>query len=514
MNRRIFFTILGILFVLLVVGAIAFPRLRQSALGGIRIGRQQTPTYQTTRAQLGDLTAFVSATGSVRSNQTSKIAWQTSGQVANIYVQKGQKVQANQVLASLDQTSLAQNIILAQSDLVSAQNALTSVLSNAQPRANAEVALVQAQQALTDAQKAAQSATFQRASQNTIDIARANLIDAQQAVDSATTIYNQVAARNTNDPTYAAALSSLAKARQQETTAQYNLNYVMDLPDPVSVQLVYAQLDQANANLLAAKDSWNKIKDGPNPSDIAAAQAKVAAAEATLSLARLTAPFNGTITDASIQTGDLVAPGTYAFEIDDLSRLLIDVQVSEVDINSVKLGQPVQITLDAVPNITYNGQVTDIAAVGNVSSGTVNFTVTVQITNADAQVKPAMTAGANIAVTQLHNVLLIPNRAVRVVNNQRVVYVLRNNQAVPVVVNLGPSDNVNSQMLSGGVRPGDLIILDPPANQNLRGGFIFGGGGGRGENNPPANGGNATPGSVGTPGSGNPGGGGGGGTQP
>ncbi len=502
--KRIIYIVLGLVVVLLVALAI-FPGLRRRVLGA---GNAPATAYQTTPAHLGELTAFVSATGAVQSNQTARVLWQTSGQVANVYVQKGQKVQANQVLAALDQTSLAQTIILAQSDLVTAQNALTTVLNNDQPRANAEVALVQAQQALTNAQKASQSATFQRASKDTIDIARANLIDAQQAVDNATQVYNTVAARNTNDQAYAAALSSLAKARQQETTAQYNLNYVMDLPDPVSIQLVYAQLDQANANLLVAKQNWDKIKDGPNPSDIAAAQAKVAAAQATLNLARVAAPFNGTITDAGVKTGDLVSPGTYAFEIDDLSKLLINLQVSEVDINSVKPGQPVSITLDAIPNKTYNGQVTDIAEVGTTTNGTVNFTVTVQFTDADTQIKPAMTAGANIAVTQLRNVLLVPNRVVRVVNNQRVVYVLRNNQAVPVVINLGPSDNINSQVISGDLHPGDQIILNPPANTTApRGGFFFGGGGGAGGGSRGGNSGSpaeATPGSS-SPNESNPG---------
>jgi HlyD family secretion protein len=503
--KRIVLIVLGVAVLLLVAGAIAFPRQRQRALAALGIGRSQAPTYQTIPARTGSLTAFVSATGAVRSSQSARITWQTSGQVASVAVQRGQQVKANTVVAQLSQTSLTQNIILAQSDLVTAQNALDAVLNNSQARANAEVALVQAQQAQTTAQKAAQSATFQRASKNTIDIARANLIDAQQGVDNATEIYNRVAARNTNDPQYAAALSNLAKARQNETKAEYNLNYVSDLPDPVSVQLVYAQLDQANANLLQAKQNWDKIKDGPNPSDVAAAQAKVAAAQATLNLARLAAPFTGTITDIQVQTGDMVNPGTYAFQIDDLSRLLVDLQVSEVDINNVKVGQPVDFSFDAVPDKTYAGQVTGIAPVGNSSSGAVNFTVTVQMVNPDDMIHPAMTAAANIAVTQLNNVLLVPNRAVRVVNNRRVVYVLRNNQAVPVVVSLGPSDNINSQVLSGSIKPGDLIILNPPASANNRGGVFFGGGGGgAGGGNQGRNSGGANPGGSSSPGAGTP----------
>ncbi|RPJ49615.1 MAG: efflux RND transporter periplasmic adaptor subunit [Chloroflexi bacterium] len=500
--KRIFRIVLGAAALLLAAGAIAFPAQRQRAFQAIGISRPQTPAYQTFPARTGDLTAFVSATGPVRSNQAARITWQTSGQVASVNVQRGQQVEANAVLAELSQTSLAQNIILAQADLVTAQSALAEVLNNSQARANAEVALIEAQQALDDAEKAAQSATFKRASENTIDIARANLIEAEQAVDDAEVVFDQASARGGDDPVYATALSNLAKARQNETRAQYNLNYVSGLPDPVSVQLVYAQLNQANANLLEAKQNWDAIKDGPNPGDVAAAQARVAAAQATLDLARLAAPFNGTITAVQAQTGDMVSPGTAAFQIDDLSRLLVDLQVSEVDVNNVKVGQPVDITFDAAPNKTYAGQVTGIAPVGNTTSGTVNFTVTVQIINPDEMIRPPMTAAANIAVTELNDVLLIPNRAVRVVNNRRVVYLLRDNQAVPVVVILGPSDIVNSQLLSGSIQPGDLIILNPPAVPSSRsGGFFFDDnddGDGNGGQNP---GSSAPPEETGIPGS-------------
>ena len=92
--------------------------------------RQQANTIsslQTVTASRGSLTATVGATGTVRADQTAMILWQTSGIVDNVYVQVGQVITAGQTLADLAQSSLPQNIILAQSDLITARNAVTNL---------------------------------------------------------------------------------------------------------------------------------------------------------------------------------------------------------------------------------------------------------------------------------------------------------------------------------------------------------------------------------------------------
>ena len=154
--------------------------------------------------------------------------------------------------------------------------------------------------------------------------------------------------------------------------------------------------------------------------------------------------------------------GAQAFRLDDLSSLLVDVQVSEVDINSVSVSQPVTITLDAVTGKIYNGTVTEVSQSGNTTSGEVDFTVTVKLTDADAQVKPGMTAAVNIVVNQVKNQLLVPNQTVRLVNGQKVVYVLTNDQPKQVVVTIGASSDTVSVVTGSNLNVGDLIILNPP----------------------------------------------------
>jgi HlyD family secretion protein len=123
-------------------------------------------------------------------------------------------------------------------------------------------------------------------------------------------------------------------------------------------------------------------------------------------------------------SGDTVAPGSAAFRVDDMNAYYIDLLVSETDIAKIQADQPVTFSFDAIPNKTYNGIVTSVGQVGTTVSGTVNFTVTAQIKDADASVKPGMTASGNIVIASLNDVLVVPSRAIRTVNNRQVIYML------------------------------------------------------------------------------------------
>jgi HlyD family secretion protein len=134
-----------------------------------------------------------------------------------------------------------------------------------------------------------------------------------------------------------------------------------------------------------------------------------------------------------------------------------------VDINSVSIGQPVMLTFDAVLGKEYHGEVAQVTQAGTVEQGVVNFTVTVELTDADSLVKPGMTAAVNIVVNEMKDVLLVPNRAVRLVDGERVVYVLENEQATKKEISLGSSSDTMSVIAGGDIVEGDVIILNPPA---------------------------------------------------
>lgn len=437
-------------------------------------------SMQTVALERGTLTALVGATGTVRANQSAVLTWQTTGKVASVDVQPGDLVTAGQILARLEPASLSQNIILAQADLVSAQRALDDLLTSDLARAQAYQAMVAAQKNLDDARDKLESKSYGRASQETLDIARANLIIAEDGVTRATQLYDQFDSLDEDNPMRAEAFSQLAAARQQYNRALANLNYLLGLPDQTEVAGAGAAVEVAEAVLENATREYERLKDGPDPADIAAAEARVAAVQATLDLAVIKAPFAGTVTDSNPLVGDQVSPGTTAFRVDDLSRLMVDVQVTEVDINRIQVGQQAAITFDAIQDVEYHAIVTEVGRVGVPFQGVVNFSVTLELTDPDASVRPGMTAAVNITVSQLENVLIVPNRSVRLVDGQYVVFVMRDKLPVAVNVTIGATSDTYSQIIAGDVKEGDLIIINPPASLTSFGGpsFMMGGGGG------------------------------------
>ena len=609
---------------------------------------------QTVTASQGSLTATIGATGTVRPDQTAMLAWETTGNVDQVYVEVGQVITAGQTLASLGQSSLPQNIILAQSDLITARNAVTqitnpdfSTISNSEkalaaaytsyqqaqsnltnaiitnqnandltlynewfntktsldaarnnnPLANASIdvqayyqtlrATSQLQDALTVAQDSASAhpedtalaqkvADLQIAVQDSltkqnflqaglpsdtiglvstlsdklsayeastndfigsvitdttntsVDLAQiqadlaqkqSNLIntqttltdltnkrqgmngkrcddstiaDYQKAYDQALNAYNfsghiansleykllQTAAANLNwctavwseadiaaqDAKIASAQAQIQLLQAQITADQTQITDATSSVYGLAIHLytVWTAYQDASQQLSNAVATLYELERSPNPDDLAAAQARLQAAQATLSKAALTAPFDATVTEVDIKPGDQVSPGSIAFRLDKLDRLLVDVQISEVDINSVQVGQPVNLSFDAILDKQYNGVVSQVPTVGDIIQGVVEFNVLVELTDADQDVKPGMTAAVNIVVDQITNALLVPNSAVRVVDGQRVIYVLKDNQLQEVEVTLGASSDTHSQVIDGNLQVGDEIVLNPP----------------------------------------------------
>jgi HlyD family secretion protein len=181
-----------------------------------------------------------------------------------------------------------------------------------------------------------------------------------------------------------------------------------------------------------------------------------------LKSAFIEAPFAGTVTDVNANVGDQVSMATNGFRVDDLSHLYADIDITEVDINRVKAGQEATLTFDAIPDKTYKGIVTEVGAVGTAVQGVVNFTVTLEIEDDDENVRPGMTSAVNIVVNQMDDILVVPNRAVRLKEGDRVVYILQNGIPTPVKITIGASSDTTSEFLSGELKEGDLIVLNPP----------------------------------------------------
>lgn len=394
-------------------------------------GGQQASQFQTATIGRGNLTATVGATGTVRARQEAILTWETSGTVESVKVKVGDRVKADDMLANLARTSLPQNVILAEADLVSAQKNLNDLLNSDTARAQAWIALR----------------------------------DAKDAFDKA---YD-----------YRDALNYPVRKTRVDLVKQVTPYGVVDVPKTKTykVNATEEEIAKADADLALkeaqyedAKRAYDRLANGPNPDDLAAAQARVDAAQATLDTAQINTPIAGTVTEADPIVGDQVSPGTMAFRIDDLDNLLVDVDISEVDINSVSVGQPVTLSFDAILGKTYHGQVITVSQAGDTVSGVVNFTVTVELTDADEMVKPGMTAAVNIVVKEIKDAVLVPSLAIRLVNNNYVVYVLKNGSPQQVTIRLGSSSDTMSVVVGGDLKVGDEVILNPPTNLQPGGG--------------------------------------------
>jgi HlyD family secretion protein len=479
-KARTWITLAIVVVVIVVIGVFVINKRNSSPA---------TTQYQTVKAEKGTLTATIGATGTVHSNQSAILTWQNSGTVGTIKVKPGDQIKTGDILGSVRLAALAQSTL--ESNLINAQENLAEMTSP-EAIANAKLAVTTAQKQVIDA-KTTQLNTQYWQNKDLQQNYYANYVIAKDSLDKAQTAYDSAnVGEYINNPNEANAYQRLYNAKKAYDTAFYYYSVYSQTPTQRQFDEAQANLDLANATLTNAQIYLAALTGGNVPADATGAdllklkQARqaVQTAQANLDANNLTAPFSGTVTEVDGMVGDQVTPAISAFRIDDLSKMKVDVQVSEVDINNVQVGQSVTLTFDAIAGKTYNGKVVEVATAGDSVQGAVDFTVTVVLTDANKNVKPGMTAAVTITVKQVNDVLLVPSRAVRLVNNQLVVYVLENGLPKEVSVTLGASSDTMSEVVSSNLKTGDLIILNPPSTLFSRpNGNGSGGGGGFGGGN-------------------------------
>ena len=125
----------------------------------------------------------------------------------------------------------------------------------------------------------------------------------------------------------------------------------------------------------------------------------------------ITSPISGTIMEKDAKQGDALTSGSTLCVIYDLSYLEMVINVDELQIGALSVGQKVQITADAVADKTYVGTVTRVSMKGSSSGGTTTYPITIRIDDTDG-LRPGMNANAEIVVAEANNALVVPNAAV------------------------------------------------------------------------------------------------------
>lgn len=131
----------------------------------------------------------------------------------------------------------------------------------------------------------------------------------------------------------------------------------------------------------------------------------------TMSNYIITSPISGTIIEKDAQQGEALTSGSTLCVIYDLSYLEMVINVDELQISSLSVGQKVQLTADAVTDKTYVGTVTRVSMKGSSSGGTTTYPITIRIDETDG-LRPGMNANAEIVVAEAKNALVVPNAAV------------------------------------------------------------------------------------------------------
>jgi len=481
-----------------------------------------TETVTVTR---GSIQETVSAAGNAAAERQVTLTFASSGRIAEVAVEQGERVAAGQALARLDTSALEWQIARAQAGL----DITMARLAQAQEPAGQEE-IASAQAALDSAR-----ANYERIQAGST---AGELASAQAALDSARASYKKVAAGPTKED-LASAQAALDNARAALRQAQASYDQVKDRPDvqmlPQSLTLQNATIEleraQANYQALAGRPTASELaaaeaqvaqaesqlallRDRPTASELAAAQAQVIQAETQLTQLRerpnaqdlavfqtqvdestialeqvrsqlddtiIVAPFEGLVLELRAREGEWASPGAPAVILAATDLMILDVNVEEIDVAKLAEGQVAHLSFEALKDAQIDGTLSRIAPSATNVQGAVAYGVEIQFVPGEVPVRLGMTANVEIVVAQAENALLVPTRAIssdRAAGRYYVTRQLAGGTTEQIEVLIGLRDGSQTQILEGLDEGDQLVLADVPAPSTGGMGGPFGGMGG------------------------------------
>lgn len=259
---------------------------------------------------------------------------------------------------------------------------------------------------------------------------------------------------------------AVAKSTLAATEAQLSGAYNAWALDQQSTAK-WAAVKAAEADLERAQETWDKIEEGFDAEDVAEAERKVAIAEASLEDVRrqlrdavISAPFGGVIASVDAYEGDIVTPAVMIIKLIDPESKELKIEVDEIDIPQVKVGQRAVIEVEAYPEVEIEGKVSYIYPLSIETFGVVVYEVTIEIEEREEyELLDGMSASADIVVEELQDVLLVPSRAIkRDSEGNRVVEVIEGKEIEERVVSVGASDGDRTEVKEG-LEEGQMVLL-------------------------------------------------------
>jgi len=234
-------------------------------------------------------------------------------------------------------------------------------------------------------------------------------------------------------------------------------------------------IDLARSKLTDAEKKLQELVVGPDEDDIAVAEAKVTAAQATLSSLWLEAPFSGKVVELNYLTGDSTDQSTPAVRLANTDKLLVEVSVDETEVNGIEIGQPAIVTFDAMSYTEVRALVTNIAPFGETVQGLVRYPVTVTLRNQSEGVMLGMTSYVKIVTEVLEEELAVPIDSVKYDDEGEYVMLFdtSSNEQTRVTIESGVIQG-DQVIVRGDLQPGQQVVIFTPKPTDS--GSPFGGG--------------------------------------
>lgn len=262
-----------------------------------------------------------------------------------------------------------------------------------------------------------------------------------------------------------------------------------------------SDFDTAETNHQSALAQVNVVK-----AQVEQARAALRVEETNLRYTRILSPVDGIVISRNVDIGQTVAASFQTptlFNIaQDLTQMQIDTSVDEADIGKILVGQPVQFSVDAYPDITFNGKVSEIRNAPTTVQNVVTYIVVIKVDNPELKLKPGMTANVSIIIATKTGAIKIPNAALRFkwtaekaadkektggpakvaeatkngpAGKMQSIWVLDRDKPRRVQVTAGISDGNFTEISSGDLKEGDAVIMEAVGGAKKSGSAGFGG---------------------------------------
>ena len=211
---------------------------------------------------------------------------------------------------------------------------------------------------------------------------------------------------------------------------------------------------------------------------VASSRENVQKAQTNLGYATITSPIDGTVISKSVEEGQTVAASFNTPELftiaKDLKNMQVIANVDEADIGGVAVGNRVNFTVDAYPDDTFEGVVKQVRLEATTTNNVVTYEVVISAPNADLKLKPGLTANVTIFTKEQANILSVANKALRFTPTKETVgkdmkivdckgknkvWTLNGNTLIAHSVNIGQSDAMHTQIISG-IKAGQSVVTE------------------------------------------------------